>query len=332
MPLWAAFITGVTSGGLSCLAVQGGLLATALTQEHETGDRRRTAHVLVLFLSAKWLAYLALGALLGAVGTVFQLSPALRAALLIVIGLFMVGNALRMLNVHPIFRYFALEPPVEVRRFLRQTARRNEATTPLLLGALTVLLPCGVTQAMMALALSTGDAWQAMGLMGAFTLGSNLVFFAISYLAFQVSGLLEKRLNLVMAVVLLVVGCVTLDAGANLAGAPFSLTRLLSAGTVPVTTPAPTATASAEVVIEVRNQGYVPDVAHAPAGQEVKLTFVTDNVFSCSRALVIPALHIEEVLPDTGAVSFTVPPQAPGKVLRYSCSMGMYVGSIVFDQ
>jgi hypothetical protein len=34
-----AFVTGLTTGGLSCLAVQGGLLASSLAQqiEHEIG-------------------------------------------------------------------------------------------------------------------------------------------------------------------------------------------------------------------------------------------------------------------------------------------------------
>jgi hypothetical protein len=29
--IWFAFITGLTAGGISCLAVQGGLLASALS-------------------------------------------------------------------------------------------------------------------------------------------------------------------------------------------------------------------------------------------------------------------------------------------------------------
>lgn len=340
MPWWAAFLTGLTSGGLSCLAVQGGLLATALLPS-DTGrqERQMTARVLVLFLSAKLVAYTALGFLLGAVGTLFQLTPQLRAVLLVGIGIFMLGNALRLLNVHPIFRYFALEPPARVRKLLRRTARQTGTTTPLLLGALTVLLPCGVTQAMMAVALGTGNALAAAMLMAAFTLGSNVVFFVLGYLTVQVGGLLERRLNVLMALAMLVVGVVSLDSGLTLAGSPVSLSRWLSLPTqsvtgVPAATPqaAPTTTAAAEVVITVVNRGYQPAVVHAPAEREVELTFVTNHVYSCARALVIPALHVEEILPDTGIVSFTIPAQPRGTVVDYSCSMGMYAGRILFDQ
>jgi hypothetical protein len=31
MDLWVIFLTGLTTGGLSCLVVQGGLLATAIS-------------------------------------------------------------------------------------------------------------------------------------------------------------------------------------------------------------------------------------------------------------------------------------------------------------
>ena len=62
----------------------------------------------------------------------------------------MIGNALRMFNVHPIFRYFSVEPPKFITRYIRRTAKGTDTATPLFLGALTVFIPCGVTQAMMA--------------------------------------------------------------------------------------------------------------------------------------------------------------------------------------
>lgn len=90
----------------------------------------------------------------------------------------MVGTALRMLNVHPIFRYFALEPPRSLTRYIRKTAKQGgrDHATPLFLGALTAFMPCGVTQAMMALAIGTGDPLLGAATMVAFTLGTTPVF------------------------------------------------------------------------------------------------------------------------------------------------------------
>ena len=86
-----AFITGLTTGGLSCLAVQGGLLASSLSTQIEktvaqkpfnrTRKKRsstleahpKLALPILVFLLAKILAYSILGFLLGLAGQVFQL-------------------------------------------------------------------------------------------------------------------------------------------------------------------------------------------------------------------------------------------------------------------
>src|SRR6266508_935913 len=119
--LAVAFITGLTTGGLSCLAVQGGLLASSLAHQIEQdyieqstqhkkqrgkkaqpgpSPRVSSAVPILLFLIAKIVAYTLLGALLGLLGSYLTLSPTVRAFLMIVIGIFMLGNALRMFNVH----------------------------------------------------------------------------------------------------------------------------------------------------------------------------------------------------------------------------------------
>ena len=238
-PYLIAFITGITTGGLSCLAVQGGLLASSLAHQIErdmldqpkrdkTGPSRRsrprTALPIALFLGAKVIAYTLLGFLLGALGTVLTLTPTMRAVLLMAIGIFMIGNALRMFNIHPIFRYFALEPPKFITRYIRRTAKKStDLATPLFLGALTVLIPCGVTQAMMAVAIATGSPLQGAGLMLAFTLGTSPVFFALAYLTTQIGARLEKLFMRFVAIILLVLGILTSVSGLRLTGLPVSI-------------------------------------------------------------------------------------------------------------
>ncbi len=193
-----AFVTGLTTGGLSCLAVQGGLLASSLAHQVEqdvlANSRKKrkgrlhpkTALPISLFLLSKLVAYTILGALLGLLGSVLTLNTTVRAILLIGIGIFMVGNALRMFNVHPIFRFFAIEPPKFITRYIRRTAKGStDWFSPLFLGALTVLIPCGVTQAMMAVALATGDPLQGAALMFAFVLGTSPVFFLVAFLTME---------------------------------------------------------------------------------------------------------------------------------------------------
>ena len=85
------------------------------------------------------------------------------------------------------------------------------------------------------------------------------------------------------------------------------------------------------VTINVKNYGYEPDVVHAKAGVPVKLRLVSKNVRSCSRAFIIPAMNVQEILASTGETVIDIPPQRKGARVPFSCSMGMYGGTMIFD-
>lgn len=356
-----AFITGLTTGGLSCLAVQGGLLASSLEHQLEQqldrqieeeiaarrakrsgrGYDRRLAHPqlampILLFLAAKLAAYTILGFLLGALGSVLQLTASMRAILLIGIGIFMVGNALRMFNIHPIFRYFTFEPPRFITRYIRRTAKNTSNNfTPLFLGALTVLIPCGVTQGMMAVAVGTGNALQGAVLMFAFTLGTSPVFFALSYLAMKLGAQMEKWFMRFVAVVMLVLGLVSVNSGLTLVGSPLSLTNIMASAKSSQSVSASSSLPQSDGVnlyLAANGNGYFPQRLNAKAETEITLNVVTNQTYSCARDFVIPSLGVERLLPETGTVTITIPPQAAGTRMRFSCSMGMYTGEINFGE
>ncbi|MEN4042352.1 MAG: sulfite exporter TauE/SafE family protein [Anaerolineaceae bacterium] len=368
-----AFVTGLTTGGLSCLAVQGGLLASSLAGQIEKDvqaanlkPRRKKAgrrqknlvqraalvQPILVFLTAKLLAYTLFGFLLGLAGQMFQLSPITRAVLQIAIGVYMLGAALRLLNVHPIFRYFVFEPPAFLRRFIRRKAAQSDDSlaAPAFLGFLTVLIPCGITQAMMAAALSTANPLEGAALMFAFTLGTSPVFFAVAYFATQLGARLEQHFMKFVAVVMLVLGVYAIDTGVTLAGSPVSLTRsfnnlIAQAGSPPAgfepdpvgaelpgrLADDPYAAYEDVITIHVENTGYDPSVVQAPADIPVRLRLVSNDVYSCSLAFVIPALNFQQFLESTGEAWVDIPAQRAGTRMPFSCSMGMYTGVIIFN-
>lgn len=410
--LGVVFLTGLTTGGLSCMAVQGGLLASSIAHQAEKdiqhqletthaarqaaasatwnrSKRRKHAHAtqrtqaapparpqpglawpIVLFLGAKLITYTMLGFLLGWAGSFLQLTPTMTAALQLAIGVFMIGTALRMLNVHPIFRYFVLEPPSFVTRYLRRLAKNStrDIATPVFLGALTVLIPCGVTQAMMALAVSAGDPVLGAAILFAFTLGTSPLFFGLFYLAARLGTTMQAHFLKVAAAAVLVLGVLAIDGGLNLLGSPLSLASLtdsppfasaapaqpaaVAATVAPAVPPAApgagaaaprpqtgastTAVDSGQVgsgqplTVQALDRGYTPNTIRAKAGQPVQLALVTNNTYGCTRAFVIPSLNIRRILPETGTTLIDLPAQPPG-TLRFTCSMGMYRGQIQFE-
>lgn len=337
----AAFVTGLTAGGLSCMAVQGGLLTSSLASQIEENIRQglprknKLLNPILIFLVTKLFVYTLLGFGLGWIGNLFQFSSFTRALLQIGIGIFMIGNALRMLNVHPVFRYFNFEPPQFIRRAIRRISKKEDDwLTPMVLGLMTVFIPCGITQSMMSLAMAGGNPLFGAALMFAYTIGTSPIFFAVAYFATQLGARLEKGLTILVAVVLLIFGLVSIYSGGNLLPLPLVSTRpkseiLLDRSANPLIKPEPVQTGNS-LTINVVDYGYQPHELHAAANQQVSIRLVTKNTVSCSRAFVIPSLNLGVVLPQTGEKTIIVPPQPSGTVLKFSCSMGMYTGEIIF--
>ena len=381
--LGLAFITGVTTGGLSCLAVQAGLLATSVARQAETDvaaqvafkhvvaqrkkrsnrkltkdqrlreraalatptkpekpQRRSRAAPIALFLGAKLVAYTILGVFLGWIGSVLQLSPYSRAALQIGIGIFMLATAARLFNLHPIFRYFVIEPPRFMTRFIRRYAKNNASTvaTPLFLGALTIFIPCGVTQAMMVLAVGTGSPLLGAAIMFAFIVGTTPVFFGLAYVATRLGEALQARFLQVAGATVLVLGLVSIEGGLNLMGSPYSFSNLLNSAAVTLASASGSSQdvaaaqpdANGAITIHVYNTSYSPSLIKAPAGKPVSLTVVSSGTTGCTRGFVIPAMGFQRTLPETGQITVNIPASAANGNLRYTCSMGMYSGYFEF--
>lgn len=318
--IWIPLITGLTSGGLSCFAVQGGLLTSALADQGTDDVKYLKEKSILMFLVAKLAAYTILGAALGALGSKIVISPTFQAWLQIFVGFYMLATAARLLDIHRIFRYFVIQPPKSFLRLARNSTQTKSFFAPALLGFLTILIPCGITQAMMLLAISSGTIFLGASIMFFFILGTSPVFFLIGLAA--TSLLKNKAFTLVAATFILILGIMSINSGQILRGSVHTLQNYwkVIAGTSQ-------STKTGNVVnITVTNHGYESDVNTLKVGVPVTLNLTTNSVTSCSLAFVIPSLKISKFLPSTGTTTITFTPTKLGN-LTYTCSMGMYSGS-----
>lgn len=334
-------VTGLTAGGLSCLAVQGGLLATVVSQrEDEDIDEVRQGYVsgaidapplprhdgkpVLWFLASKTIAYTLLGAGLGGLGTLIQPSPVARGFFQIFTALFMLATALHLLRVHPIFRYVILQPPAFVTRRIRKEAKSGSAFAPATLGAMTVLLPCGVTQAMMVLAINSGNPAVGAATLFIFTIATAPLFFMLGYFATKLGDIMQSRFAKFAAVAIAAIALLTLDSGLRLADSPVTFASVKDSLFAPEEAVAavPSADGVQEVRIEAGAGGYSPGLVSIAAGEPARLTFV-DAGGGCTLSLVFQ----DQLYPISGEETIELPPQEPGEI-RYSCAMGMYGGTI----
>ena len=330
--LLVVFGIGLTAGGLSCLAVQGGLLAVAVTDARERRERHTealqgNAGPILWFLGAKLTAYTALGALLGALGSLAEPSPTVRAAIMGATALLMVATALHFLGVHPIFRYAIIQPPRFLTRRLQRTAHGGGAFAPAFLGAMTVFLPCGVTQAMQLLAINSGSPALGAATLFVFVLGTSPLFFSLGYFATKLGEALHARFLKVAAVAILLVALFSLDAALKLGGSPVTLAKAKAT----LFEPAPPVDAAVatdgvqEARITAGSGGYAPGSVRIRSGEPARIVFTGDGSGGCSLSLVFQGQQY--FVPATGSTPIELPPQKPGSI-EYTCAMGMYGGRI----
>ncbi|MEV0591352.1 urease accessory protein UreH domain-containing protein [Nonomuraea cavernae] len=345
--LASGLAAGLLAGTASCAAVQGGLLvglmdrsAGPTTAPQSTGAARAgkdetcsaqpsagDPSLIGRFLVGRLVAHSAVGALLGLLGAAVSLPPAARALLLVAAGVTVIVFAVRLLRrTEP-----GCAPP----------ARQTRRLAAPLLGAATILVPCGVTIGMEMVAVSSGSPLGGAAVMAGFVLGTAPAFALLGYVLRRVS---RTRVARLAGVVALVAGMWTIGTGLNLGGwlpRP-TLSAAASAG-VPATgsartnetstnetgtdksstTGAAVAEGGRRVTVWAMRDGYRPGIVTARAGVPVEVVFkLVDQ--GCTGTVVIDGRDI--ALPAT----VVLPPQPTG-TMRYTCAMGMYTGFIEFS-
>lgn len=343
------FLTGLLTGGLTCMAVQGGLLAATIAQrssfakatedkEEEFKERVRTGDALPIlsFLGAKLIAYTVLGFLLGLLGSAFQLSLEARTVLQFAVVFFMIGTALNILNVHPVFRYFVIQPPRFLTRLVRKQSKSKDVFAPALLGAFTVFIPCGTTQAMMALAIASGKPLYGAAILFAFVLGTSPIFFILGYFATKLGDALHQKFMRFAAFAIIILALVNLNSAIALTGSNATFDNMAKStycvfmwcGTDGFgnTNAHAAGTAIQDPTITITANGYRPNELPIKEGSKVTLHLTNKGGQGCTQSFTIPSLGIQQVVPlgQSSTITFTAPSQ-PGP-LRFMCSMGMFSG------
>lgn len=327
------FFTGLLTGGLTCMAVQGGLLATTIAKRKEGSVKgeEASAFPLIAFLVAKLVAYTVLGFFLGWLGSFFKLSLTVSVILQIAVGIFMIGTALNLLNVHPIFRYFAVSPPRFLTRLVRKQSKSHNIFAPAVLGGFTVFIPCGTTQAMMALAIASANPLLGALVLFVFTIGTSPVFFILGYFATKLGGMLQDKFSKVAAASIILIALFNLNNALALTGSPFTLEKVIKNVYCTVSFCSSSVLALESLTnptISFSSSGYTPNVVAVKAGSKISLNLVNQEGYGCVQSFTIPSLGIQKVIPvgSSDVVEFTAPQS--GKEIDFMCGMGMYRGRI----
>ena len=174
--LMTALLVGAVASVSTCLAVVGGLvLSVSATYAHEGRGWKPQAS----FHAGRLIGFFILGGLLGVLGEIMQIGFYGSAILGGIASIVMVILGIHLLDVTKKVRVFTL--PKAVSTFFTDIVNRFGVFTPILLGAVTFFLPCGFTQSMQIVALSSGSAVTGALTMLTFALGTLPVLALLSF-------------------------------------------------------------------------------------------------------------------------------------------------------
>jgi sulfite exporter TauE/SafE/plastocyanin domain-containing protein/copper chaperone CopZ len=331
------FLIGLIASVSSCAAATGGLLVGMTTTYHEqrvaVGYLTKLKPAL-LFNAGRVLSYTFFGAVIGALGTVFTLSPQLSGTVTLVAGVVMLLLGFQLLKLFPWTRKFQPKMPTFIAHKIYDASGNPSPLVFCLVGAGTFFLPCGFTQALQLYVLSRGNALTGALTMLIFSLGtlpSLLSFGAVSGL---VTGRVQRYFVKVSGIIVLLIGLLNVNSGLVIAGVSFpSLASALSSPSRNAhpqkSNVIPIINGKQTVFMRVVGFQYTPSTFTIVQGVPVEWHVDGTQAEGCANVLTAPTLGLDVALPAHHPKTITFLPKETGTI-PFRCPMAMTTAGAMF--
>ncbi len=187
----SAFLIGIIASVSSCMAVVGGLVLSVSANYAKGGN---TFFPQLSFHLGRIIAFFLLGGLLGAIGSIFELSLNATFVLNLFVALVLLVLGINLLDLFPTVKSWQITMPKIISKQMNRLKTLNHTLAPALLGAFTFFLPCGFTQSMQLFTLTTGDFFTGALTMFVFALGTLPVLALLSFGSFGAKSATQKSL------------------------------------------------------------------------------------------------------------------------------------------
>lgn len=332
-----ALVIGITAGFSTCMALIGGLVlgvAAKYAENHPTQTTFQKFRPHLFFNAGRILGFTVFGALIGLLGSALAMSGALLGFLTIGVGVVMLMLGLQLTELFPRLTK-GLTLPSGIAAKLGISGRKNREYShknAFLMGGMTFFLPCGFTQAMQLLAVSTGDPVKAALIMGLFAVGTAPGLLSLGGLASLVKGAFAKRFFRVVGVAVVAMALVNVTNGATLAGVDRFVAGLAQSS---ASRPAAETSEGSELLqtTYTYSQDIVPSTFTAKVGQKTTLVVdVKDEGRGCMSTIMILGLDdTPQFLQKGKKLELTFTATKPG-TYTIACAMGIPRGSITVTE
>ncbi len=326
------FLIGLTAGFSTCMALVGGLIlgvSARFSEKHPDANTLTKFKPHIYFNTGRIVSYVFLGGIIGIIGSLFQLSSFSLGLMTLGVALVMLTLGIQLTGLFPKISSAGFTIPTGISRLIgindyqkNTYSHRNS----FVLGALTFFLPCGFTQAMQLLAISSGSFWKGATIMGVFALGTAPGLLGIGSITSILKGFFAQKFFRFAGVVVTVLALYNMQNGFNLMGLSpiFSLSsgnNALAASNVP------NIVDGVQIIKMTQSgNGYSPNEFTVVRGTPVKWIITSVNSNSCASSIISQKLNIRKnLVSGENVIEFT--PTNTGRI-PFSCSMGMFTGVI----
>lgn len=332
-----ALLVGLTAGFSTCMALIGGLVisvAAKYAENHPTETALQKFRPHLFFNAGRIVSFIAFGAIIGAIGSAFALKGTFLGLLTIAVGAVMLVLGLQLTEIFPRITRGLTLPSGLAKKLGINTRKEREYShkNAFLMGAATFFLPCGFTQAMQLLAVSTGNPLQAAVIMGAFAIGTTPGLLTLGGLTSVVKGAFAQRFFRIVGVVVVAMALINFTNGFTLAG----LNRFLDSSKPMVNTAVQQDSSEGSVILNTTfklKEDIVPSTFTAKVGQKTTLVVdVKEDGQGCMSTIMIIGLDDSpQYLKKGKKIELTFTASKPG-TYTIACAMGVPRGSITVTE
>jgi sulfite exporter TauE/SafE/copper chaperone CopZ len=318
------FVIGLLTS-VHCVAMCGGLnLSQCIPQGANAVRGSAALRPSLLYNLGRVLSYTAVGAVVGALGSVLSPAESFRGAIQLLAGVFMIVMGVNMSGAFPRLRRHAPRMPRGLAR--RIDARKGASKSPMIVGLLNGLMPCGPLQAMQLYALSAGSPAAGALSMLLFSLGTVPLMFGLGALSSVLSKRFTRKVMTVGAALVVFLGLSMFSQGLTLSGLSPDLLSGMAASDA-AEAPAARVEDGYQIVTGTLQSGRYPEIT-VRVGIPVKWTIDAPkgSINGCNNRMLMPAFGVEHSFA-TGANLIEFTPTETGR-FSYSCWMGMIRGTV----
>lgn len=219
------FVIGLITS-IHCVAMCGGINLSQCIPNSDTDNNSKSPYSTIrpalLYNLGRVISYTSIGFILGFIGLVLGrgsgvgLSTMFQGILKLLAGGFMVITGMNMLGIFPGLRNLQPKMPTVFTRLVG--AEKAKSRSPLVVGLLNGLMPCGPLQSMQIVAFASGNPFAGALSMFMFSLGTVPLMLGLGSIVSMLGQKFSQEVMSVGAILVVVLGLAMLSQGGSLSG------------------------------------------------------------------------------------------------------------------